>query len=141
MFRTLIYPSSGACDCVVELTHRSHCSQIVVCWRFGVTSFGWCSFCRLKLQPAFIFYFTSCVSAYKTSTTKEISPNFTKSDDSRGKINTPPFVHNLSYNNPVYAIAFCLFIIHFNIITVYCIRPGFLSGPFLLRFPTKNLYN
>jgi len=23
MFRTLIYPSSGACDCVVELPHRS----------------------------------------------------------------------------------------------------------------------
>jgi len=22
MFRTLIYPSSGACDCVVELPHR-----------------------------------------------------------------------------------------------------------------------
>jgi len=27
MFRTLIYPSSGACDCVVELPHRSSCSQ------------------------------------------------------------------------------------------------------------------
>ena len=26
MFRTLIYPSSGACDCVVELPHRSSCS-------------------------------------------------------------------------------------------------------------------
>ena len=36
MFRTLIYPSSGACDCVVELPHRSSCSQFVVCWRFGV---------------------------------------------------------------------------------------------------------
>ena len=36
MFRTLIYPSSGACDCVVELPHRSFCSQFVVCWRFGV---------------------------------------------------------------------------------------------------------
>jgi len=23
MFRTLIYPSSGACDCAVELAHRS----------------------------------------------------------------------------------------------------------------------
>ena len=23
MFRTLIYPSSGACDCAVELPHRS----------------------------------------------------------------------------------------------------------------------
>ena len=27
MFRTLIYPSSGACDFVVELPHRSSCSQ------------------------------------------------------------------------------------------------------------------
>jgi len=35
MFRTLIYPSSGACDCAVELPHRSFCSRFVVCWRFG----------------------------------------------------------------------------------------------------------
>ena len=34
MFRTLIYPSSGACDCVDVLPHRSSCSQFVVCWRF-----------------------------------------------------------------------------------------------------------
>ena len=34
MFRTLIYPSSGACDCVDELPHRSSCSQFVVCWSF-----------------------------------------------------------------------------------------------------------
>jgi len=26
MFRILIYPSSGACDCGVELPHRSVCS-------------------------------------------------------------------------------------------------------------------
>ena len=30
MFRTLIYPSSGACNCVVDLPHRSSCSQFVV---------------------------------------------------------------------------------------------------------------
>ena len=36
MFRTLIYPSSGACDYVDELPHRSYCSQFVVCWSF------WC---------------------------------------------------------------------------------------------------
>ena len=48
MFLTLIYPSSGACDCVVELPHRSSSSQFVVCWRFGAAGFGWCSFCRLK---------------------------------------------------------------------------------------------
>ena len=34
MFRTLIYPSSGACDCADELPHRSSCSQFVVCWSF-----------------------------------------------------------------------------------------------------------
>ena len=34
MFRTLIHPSSGACDCVDELPHRSTCSQFVVCWSF-----------------------------------------------------------------------------------------------------------
>ena len=50
VFRTLIYPSSGACDCVDELPHRSSCSQFVVCWIFGAAGFRWCSFCRL--QPA-----------------------------------------------------------------------------------------
>ena len=39
IFRTLIYPSSGACDCVVELPHRSFCSQFVLCWRFGAVGF------------------------------------------------------------------------------------------------------
>ena len=50
MFRTLIYRSSGTCDCVVELPHRSSCSQFVVCWRFGPAGFEWCSCCRLKLM-------------------------------------------------------------------------------------------
>jgi len=48
MFRTLIYPSSGASDCAVELPHRSFCSRFVVCWRFGVVGFEWCPCCRLK---------------------------------------------------------------------------------------------
>ena len=48
MFLTLIYPPSGACDCVDELPHRSSCSQFVVCWSFGAAGFRWCSFCRLK---------------------------------------------------------------------------------------------
>jgi len=30
MFWTLIYPSSGACDCVGELPHLSFCSQFVL---------------------------------------------------------------------------------------------------------------
>ena len=50
MFRTLIYPSPGACDCVVELPHWSSCSRFVVCWRFGAAGFEWCPCCRL--QPA-----------------------------------------------------------------------------------------
>ena len=57
MFRTLIYPSSGACDCVVELPHPSSCSHFVVCWRFGAADFEWCSFCRLK--PCFFFSFST----------------------------------------------------------------------------------
>jgi hypothetical protein len=48
MFRTLIYPSSGDCDYVVELPHRSFCSRFVVCWRFGAVGFEWCPCCRLK---------------------------------------------------------------------------------------------
>ena len=36
MFWTLIYPSSGACDCVDELPHRSSCSQFVVFVVFGL---------------------------------------------------------------------------------------------------------
>ena len=59
MFRTLIYPSSRACDCVDELPHRSSCSQFVVCWSFWcglylvvfvlqASGIWWCSFCRLK---------------------------------------------------------------------------------------------
>ena len=54
MFRTLIYPSSGACDCVAELPHRSSCSQFVVCWRFGVAGFWVVSVLQAEaqLQPA-----------------------------------------------------------------------------------------
>ena len=48
MFRTLIYPSSGASDCVVELPHPSSCSQFIVCWSFGMAGFEWCSCCRMK---------------------------------------------------------------------------------------------
>ena len=53
MFRTLIYPSSGACDCVDELPHRSSCSQFVVCLELWCGWFRWCSFCRLKHNLCF----------------------------------------------------------------------------------------
>jgi hypothetical protein len=49
MFRTLIYPSSGACGCVDELPHRSSCSQFVVCWSFCC---GWYLVVFVVLQPA-----------------------------------------------------------------------------------------
>jgi len=45
MFRTLIYPSSEACDCAVELPHPLFCSRFVVCWRFGAFGFEWCLCC------------------------------------------------------------------------------------------------
>jgi len=44
------------------------------------------------------------------------------SGEGGGGIETPPFVHILSHMNPVYTIAFCLFIIYFNIITIYTSR-------------------
>ena len=41
MFRTLIYPSSRACDYSVELPHWSYCSWFDVCWSFGVVGLEW----------------------------------------------------------------------------------------------------
>ena len=57
MFRTLIYPSSGACDYSVELTHWSYCSWFDVCCSFVVVRLEWYPCCRLQfatripLQP------------------------------------------------------------------------------------------
>ena len=52
MFRTLIYPSSGTCDCAVELPHLSYRSWFDVCWSFGVVRLEWYPCCRLQpLQP------------------------------------------------------------------------------------------
>ena len=47
MFRTLICPSSGACDCVDGLPHRLFCSLIVVLG-FAAGVVWWCPVCRLK---------------------------------------------------------------------------------------------
>ena len=41
MLRTLIYPSSGACDYSVELPHWSCFSWFDVCWSFGVVGLEW----------------------------------------------------------------------------------------------------
>jgi len=60
MFRTLIYPSSGACDYSVKLPHWSYCSWFDVCWRFGVVWLEWYPCCSLKhlcLSLAILFHF------------------------------------------------------------------------------------
>jgi len=62
MFQTLIYLSSGACDCSVELPHWSYCSWFDVSWRFSVVGLEWYPCCRLKHK-------TSCASACNTDTT------------------------------------------------------------------------
>jgi len=49
MFRTLIYPSSGACDYSAELPRWSYCSWFDVCWNFGVVGLEWYPCYRLKL--------------------------------------------------------------------------------------------
>jgi hypothetical protein len=82
MFRTLIYPSLGACDCVVELPHRSSCSQFVVYWRFGAAGFEWCSFCRLKHKVGLC---TSCASACKTNTTQNQPPQISNTQRTESK--------------------------------------------------------
>ena len=51
MFHTLIYPSSGACDCVEELPHWSSCSvktdDLALVQIYGVQWCVWCDvFCR-----------------------------------------------------------------------------------------------
>jgi len=52
IFRTLIYPSSGACDYSVELPPWSYCSWFNMCWRFGVVGLEWYPCCRLKPATA-----------------------------------------------------------------------------------------
>jgi len=41
MFRTLIHPSSGACDFPIVSPHLVVCSCFDVCWSFGVVGLGW----------------------------------------------------------------------------------------------------
>ena len=47
MFRTLIHPSSGACDFSIVSPHW-YCSCFDVCWSFGVAGLGWYLCGRLK---------------------------------------------------------------------------------------------
>ena len=48
MFRTLIYPSSGAYDYSAELPFWSYYSWFGVCWSFGVVGLEWYPCCRLR---------------------------------------------------------------------------------------------
>jgi len=48
LFRTLIYPSSGAYDYPVELPHWSYCSRFDMCSSFIVVVLEWYPCCRLK---------------------------------------------------------------------------------------------
>ena len=50
MFRTLIYPSSGACDYSVELQHWSYRSWFDVCWSFGVVGLAVLFWVRCVLE-------------------------------------------------------------------------------------------
>jgi len=52
MFRTLIYPSAGACDYSVGLLNWSYCSWFDVCWSFGVAGLERYPCCRLKRKES-----------------------------------------------------------------------------------------
>jgi len=53
MFRTLIYPSSGACEYSVELPHWSYCSWFDVCWEFRCGWVGVVSVLQAEAQFCF----------------------------------------------------------------------------------------
>ena len=59
MFRTLIYPSSGACDCVDELPHQSSCSVKTDVLAISVPlRCVWCDvFCRLVVGRCILIDF------------------------------------------------------------------------------------
>jgi len=72
MFRTLIYPSSGACDYSVELSHWSYCSWFDVFWSFGVVGLEWYLFCRLKLCFSLQHWYHSYPHRTKNNTTNVV---------------------------------------------------------------------
>ena len=49
-----LYPSSGACDCSVELPHWSYCSWFDVCWSFVVVGLEWYPCCRLQFRCGWV---------------------------------------------------------------------------------------
>jgi len=52
MFRTLIHPSSGACDFFYCINTLVVCSCFDVCWSFSVAGWGGTRVARIPPQPA-----------------------------------------------------------------------------------------
>ena len=80
MFRTLIYPSSGACNYSVELPNWSYCSWFDVCWSFGVAGLEWYPCCRPHpyaphAQPVSFFSILS-PAQYWVRSTNHLGPHY-----------------------------------------------------------------
>ena len=133
MFRTLVYPSSVACDYSVELPHWSYCSWFDVCWRFGEAGLEWCLCCRLK--PA---------------TRTPLQPNHTETPASQEipRISRNPKVHyrttrvrhlSLSWASPIQSIYQHPTSWWSILILSTHLRLGLPSGLLPSGFPTKTL--
>ena len=73
MFRTLIHPSSGACDFFYCITTLVVCSCFDVCWSFVVAGLEWYLCGRLKQQLCFSAYSLRvlvCTENTRTNQTK-----------------------------------------------------------------------
>ena len=70
MFRSLICPSSGVCDYIVELPHWLFRSWFAVCWSLGAFRLGWYPGCRLKPSKwtlnwvCLLYGFTRCLLSH-----------------------------------------------------------------------------
>jgi len=56
MFRTLIYPSSGACDFSIVSPHWLYCSWFDVCWEFGCGWLGVVSMLQAEAEVGLLFF-------------------------------------------------------------------------------------
>ena len=79
MFRTLIYPSSGACNYSVELPHWSYCSWFDVCWRFGVVGLeAEASACNTDTTPTHPHWISNTYWTKNNTTNEVIQQNSRK---------------------------------------------------------------
>ena len=76
MFRTLIYPSSGACDYSVELPRWSYCSWFDVCWSFCVVGLEWYPCCRLNSRKLLIMDILISETCWAHKKWNKIASNF-----------------------------------------------------------------